>query len=61
MDSFVVEQYEANIRMTYQSIAQRCNDAGLPIDFAQMVTPDWLTQVLMENETHDAELQESEA
>ncbi|WP_277560680.1 hypothetical protein [Acinetobacter beijerinckii] len=61
MDPFVVEQYEANIRMTYQSIAQRCNDAGLPIDFAQMVTPDWLTQVLMENETHDAELQESEA
>lgn len=61
LDPFVVEQYEANIRMTYQSIAQRCNDAGLPIDFSQMVTPDWLTQVLMENETYDTELQESEA
>lgn len=61
MDPFVVEQYEANIRMTYQSIAQRCNDAGLPIDFAQMVTPDWLTEVLLENETHESELQESEA
>lgn len=61
MDSFVVEQYEANIRMTYQSMAQRCNEAGLPIDFAQMVTPDWLSEVLLENETLNTELQGSEA
>jgi hypothetical protein len=61
MDSLVVEQYEANIRMTYQSMAQRCNEAGLPIDFAQMVTPDWLTEVLLENETLNTELQGSEA
>ncbi|MFW1840026.1 DUF3102 domain-containing protein [Acinetobacter gyllenbergii] len=61
MDAFVVEQYEANIRMTYQSMAQRCNEAGLPIDFAQMVTPDWLSEVLLENETLNTELQGSEA
>lgn len=61
MDTFVVEQFEANIRMTYQSIAQRCNEAGLPIDFAKMVTPDWLTEVLLENETLNTEIQGSEA
>lgn len=41
---FAQEQYLANIRMTYQSIAQRITDAGIPIDFAEMVTPAWLTQ-----------------
>ncbi|MBP8005369.1 MAG: hypothetical protein KAZ18_00475 [Acinetobacter sp.] len=61
MDTFVVEQYEANIRMTYQSIAQRCNEAGLPIDFEQLVAPEWLLEAMNEDETQVAELQGSEA
>lgn len=45
-DIYVQEQYQANIRMTYQSIVARCNEANLPIDFAQMVTPDWLAEAM---------------
>ena len=45
-DIYVQEQYQANIRMTYQSMATRCNEADLPIDFAQMVTPDWLAEAI---------------
>jgi myosin heavy subunit len=48
---YISEQYEANIRMTYQSIATRCNESGLPIDFEQMVTPDWLKEAIQEDST----------
>lgn len=48
---YIVEQYQANIRMTYQSIATRCNESGLPIDFAQMVTPDWLADAIEQSDT----------
>lgn len=61
MDTLIVEQYEANIRMTYQSIAQRCNEAGLPIDFQQLVAPQWLLDAMQENESQNIELQGSEA
>ena len=52
---YITEQYEANIRMTYQSIATRCNESGLPIDFEQMVTPDWLVEAIQEDSIQTAE------
>lgn len=52
---YITEQYEANIRMTYQSIATRCNESGLPIDFEQMVIPDWLVEAIQEDSIQTAE------
>lgn len=52
---YITEQYEANIRMIYQSIATRCNESGLPIDFEQMVTPDWLVEAIQEDSIQTAE------
>lgn len=51
--TYILDQYQANIRMTYQSIATRCNEAGLPIDFSQMTTPDWLVDVIEQSEVSD--------
>lgn len=48
---YITEQFQANIRMTYQSIATRCNESGLPIDFAQMATPDWLIKAMQDDDT----------
>lgn len=51
--AYILDQYQANIRMTYQSIATRCNEAGLPIDFSQMTTPDWLVDVIEQSAVSD--------
>lgn len=55
-NTYVLEQYQANVRMTYQSVAERCNNSGMPISFEEIVNPDWLAELQQHEPVMDAEV-----
>lgn len=56
---FVSEQYQSNLRLVYQNIAQRLRNNGIPIDFESQAKPVWFDKKWREDNSEQDEKDQS--